>query len=259
MNVNQPLRTLPLLLYGLPMFKRFALGLAATCVSTSAFARGAEGHRIVAAIAADELTPAASKQVAMLLGADAKAQMIEVSSWADEIRTKQRNTASWHFVDVPIGSDGYSATRDCKRDNCVVAQIEKDAEVVADRSRSQDDRAEALRFLIHFVGDIHQPLHAANNHDSGGNGLRVDLRGRHTNMHSVWDSDVVRALGRSELAITSNLDHDISPAKSKGWQHGSAADWANESFTIAAMQIYATLPGPDLPDNYARSDHRRPD
>jgi hypothetical protein len=100
-------------------------------------------------------------------------------------------------------------------------------------------RAEALRFLIHFVGDIHQPLHAADNRDRGGNEFRVILAGKRTNLHAVWDTDVVRPLGNS-LAVAAKLEAEMNTAKHQSWQSGTAADWANESSSIARREIYST-------------------
>ena len=189
----------------------FALALFAA--PSPCLAWGAEGHRIVAAIAADELTPAARQEVEELLGGDASVAMVQASTWADEIRPKRPDTAPWHFVDIPIQSNGYDPGRDCPADDCVVGQIDRDARIVADRQLAAPIRAEALRFLIHFVGDLHQPLHAADNDDRGGNRLRVVLRQHRTNMHAVWDVDVVRALGRGPEEISVRLEKEITPAR----------------------------------------------
>jgi hypothetical protein len=100
-----------------------------------------------------------------------------------------------------------------------------------------------LRFLIHFVGDVHQPLHAADNRDKGGNATRVILEGRRTNLHAVWDVDMVRALGRSPEGISAQLEREITPADMRMWQMGSGLNWAIESFRIASREIYAKLGG----------------
>ncbi|HTW36677.1 MAG TPA: S1/P1 nuclease, partial [Rhizomicrobium sp.] len=139
--------------------------LLATLHASAALAWGAEGHQIIAHIAASKLTPRAQAEVSQLLGGNTETAMVQASTWADEIRPSRRETAPWHFVDIPIGSSGYDASRDCVHDDCVVAQIIRDESVIADRRLVPAVRAEALKFLIHFVGDIHQPLHASNNHD----------------------------------------------------------------------------------------------
>jgi hypothetical protein len=203
---------------------------------------GAEGHRIVAAIAADELSPPARAEVARLLGTDdAAAGMVAVSTWADEIRRQRPNTAPWHFVDIPVQATAYDRGRDCQGDDCVVAQIEGDTRIVADRQLAPPVRAEALRFLIHFVGDIHQPLHDADNSDRGGNSIRVVVGKRHSNMHAVWDVDVVRALGRNPDEVAARLEHEITPAEKQLWSGSRPADWANEGHRLARDEIYTRI------------------
>src|SRR5258706_13260034 len=220
----------------------FVLGVG--IVPVPCLAWGVEGHRIIAAIAADELTPAAKSQIEQLLdGGDAFAAMMDASTWADEIRSARPQTASWHFVDIPVGSTGYDYVRDCIRQNCVVSQIDRVERALADKRVLASGRAEALRFLIHFVGDVHQPLHAADNRDKGGNATRVVLEGRRTNLHAVWDVDMVRALGRSPEEISAQLEREITPANLRMWQMGNGLDWAIESFRIASREIYRTLVG----------------
>lgn len=243
------------------------IAIAASMVLASVFAGaapalawGAEGHRIVAFIAASELKPQARAQVTKLLGGPDTPAMVRVSTWADRIRRDRPRTGPWHYVDIPLGSAGYVAARDCRHGDCVVAQVERDARILADRQIATPLRAEALRFLIHFVADEHQPLHAADNHDRGGNEVRVVLDGEHTNLHAVWDDNVVRALGASPARVATRLEAAITPTERARWQHGSAASWANGAFAIASRDIYAPLHGAGgtrhpvlLPADYARS------
>jgi hypothetical protein len=225
------------------MWKTAPFLLLALALPSSALAWGAEGHQIVASIAASELTPAARDRVRELLGADPGFAMTVASTWADEIRPQHPETAPWHYVNIPVGSTSYDARRDCPRGDCVVEQIEREQRIISDRTLLPAVRAEALRFLIHFIGDIHQPLHAADNRDRGGNEMRVVLNGRRTNMHAVWDVDVVRALGGDALYVASQLEADMSAAKHQSWQNGAAATWANESFRLARAEIYAGASG----------------
>ena len=200
---------------------------------------GAEGHRITALIAAQRLTPAARTLVSDLLGMSDAAQALETySTWADEIRPMRRDTAPWHFVNIELASQGYVATRDCPDGDCVVAQIDRDTSILHDTALAKAVRAEALRFLIHFVGDIHQPLHCADNHDRGGNDVLVQVGGQATNLHAVWDRNVVEALGRNPDAVASRLEARLTPREVANWQRGSAAAWATEGFRIAKQAIY---------------------
>lgn len=240
---------------------RVALAATIFCASllgpSTAWAWGREGHRIVALIAADRLTPAARAQVAALLGADARSAMEATSTWADEIRDQRPETGRWHYVDIEISAKGYEAARDCPGGDCVVAQILKDERLVADTRLPTPARTEALRFLIHFIGDLHQPLHCADHHDRGGNSVRVKLGDEETNLHSVWDTTIVSGLGNDPVAVAADLDSQITPREADAWSAGGPAEWANESFAIAKHDIYGPLRGAhvdgesiQLPDDY---------
>jgi hypothetical protein len=200
---------------------------------------GPEGHEIIAGIALRELTPAARSQVARLLGGPA--MMVADSNWADEIRDQRRDTGRWHYVDIPLQAPGYDPRRDCPRQDCVVAQIENDRRTLADTRLSDGVRAEALRFLIHFVADAHQPLHAQDNGDKGGNDIHVFLGRKRTNLHRLWDSDVAEASGRDPDAVADGIERSVTPAQRKAWASGSPGQWANEAHAIARDQIYPML------------------
>lgn len=218
---------------------RILLALALLGAPTRAFAWGAEGHEIVAAIALDALTPKARMQVAGLLGSPA--MLVHDSNWADEIREQRPETGSWHYVDIPLGASGYDARRDCAYDACVVAQIGNDRHFLADPRAPRALRAEALRFLIHLTADIHQPLHAEDNDDKGGNAVRVYLKGARTNLHHVWDVDVVEAFGYDSAAAARHIEAQITPQQRKAWAGGTPAQWANEAHEIARDAIYPPL------------------
>jgi hypothetical protein len=217
-----------------------------------AFAWGAEGHEIVALIAARELTPAARAQAAHLLGGEA--MLVQDSNWADEVKDQRRDTGRWHYVDIPLRSPGYDPRRDCPGGNCVVAQIENDLRVLGNRRLGDGARAEALRFLIHFVADVHQPLHAEDDDDRGGNQVRVAIGRERTNLHHVWDVDVVEAIGFDAGAAVDSIERSLSSADRKAWATGTPAAWANESHAIARDAVYPLLIGRRelrLPRDYA--------
>jgi hypothetical protein len=206
-----------------------------------ALAWGPEGHEIVAHIAAGELTPRARAEVAALLGGPAEAMMVTGANWADEIRDARPQTTAWHFVDIELDHPGYQATRDCPRDDCVVAQIDRQRAIAADRRQPRARRAEALLFLVHLSGDVHQPLHAIDDHDRGGNEISVRLGQRRTNMHHVWDTSMVEALGDNAAVIAGNIAAQASPVQKAAWQGGTPAGWANETFGVARQEIYQRL------------------
>ncbi|HEX4118772.1 MAG TPA: S1/P1 nuclease [Rhizomicrobium sp.] len=234
------------------VLRRFLLAFL-LAIPIPAYAWGPQGHEVIARIAADNLSPAAHLRISQLLGGDAPALMILDSNWADEIRADRPQTTNWHFVNIEIGSKGYDRRRDCARDDCVVAQISRDIAMLRDPKAPHTAKLEALRFLIHFVGDLHQPLHAADRHDKGGNNLVVFLNGRRTNLHRVWDEDLVKALGPDPGAVAGSIEAGLSPQDKAKMAAGTPADWANESFGVAAKEIYARIPsrGPvRLPRDY---------
>ena len=220
----------------------------------SAEAWGPKGHEIIARIAADNLTPAAHLRLSQILGGDAPALMVLNSNWADEIRNDRPQTAPWHFVNIEVGSQGYDPRRDCPKDNCVVRQIEREVGLLRDPRAPFAARQEALRFLIHFVGDLHQPLHASDRHDKGGNAFIVYEGRKRTNLHRVWDEDLVEALGPDPMADAADIETHLSPDDKAHIMSGSPATWASETFQLGAKEIYARLPasGPiRLPRDYA--------
>jgi hypothetical protein len=229
------------------------LSVVLLVLPASAFAWAPLGHQVVAAIAARHLTQAARSQVSALLGGEAGAMMVLDSSWADEIRDDRPETGAWHYVNIELGSGGYKAARDCPGGDCVVAQINRDTAILSDGHASRTAKVEALRFLIHFAGDVHQPLHAADRQDRGGNDIKLRWHGKRLSLHQVWDQDVVTALGQDSGRIAAASDAALSPQQKQQMSGGTPADWANESFALAGREIYAPLPRGGrirLPDDY---------
>lgn len=220
------------------------------------FAWGYDGHRIIAEIAEQFLEPQTVQRVRELLALENVATLADVSTWADEIRTQRPETAPWHYVNIPISAStidvGYDVARDCPHNDCVVAKIEYFEGVLADGQAAERQRLEALKFLVHFVGDIHQPLHVSNNSDRGGNGVAVTFRGNLTNLHAVWDTGILTpALPADARTYALTLAREITPDKRESWSRGGPAAWANEGYEIAARVIYGKLPhGGVLPDSY---------
>ena len=163
------------------MRKLIALFLLLIFTSSQLLAWGPKGHQIVGDIARAHLTETARRNIQRLLGND---DLASIANWADEVRPKRPDANGWHFVDVPKDSNGFSQARDCyqpdekypssKEDhhNCVVDRITMFKQVLANRNAPQEDRVEALKFIVHFVGDIHQPLHAIAE-ARGGNDIHV--------------------------------------------------------------------------------------
>jgi len=137
---------------------------------------GVTGHALVARLAAARLSPKTAATVAEILGPDET--LTSVSSWADRVRPDRRETGPWHYVDIQITDAHLDMKRDCPDGNCVLVKIEEFQRTLKDRSATPEKRKEALMFLVHFIGDLHQPLHCADNHnDRGGNNVAVTFFG----------------------------------------------------------------------------------
>ena len=190
----------------------FALSLA-----SPAHAWGPIGHRITGAIADENLSGVARAEVELLLGSEDLAQ---ASTWPDEMRSDpsefwQKTASPWHYVTVPNGND-YEAS-DAPPEGDAMTALARFTETLRDPKASQDDKRLALRFIVHIIGDLHQPLHAGNGTDRGGNDFNVTWFGKSTNLHSVWDSGLIeqRALSYSEYAKW--LSRSITPLEVVAW------------------------------------------
>lgn len=222
--------------------RRLAAALAiVAALPGQALAWGPEGHRIVAEIAEQFLEPPAKREIVGLLALESAATLAEISSWADAIRSERPETAAWHFVNIPIhataGAPGaYDAARDCPRGDCVVAAVDRFAAVLRDRAAPMRDRLEALKFVVHFVGDIHQPLNCADGDGSNGKDTHVIFLGQPTTLHAVWDTGILAAAGVGDARVyAKRLVQSIAPANLARWRGGSPAGWASESYGIARL------------------------
>jgi hypothetical protein len=227
-------------------------------LAPAALARSNLGHRLVGDLAQRHLTAAANAQVAELLAGEPEPSLAGVASWADTLRKSNpesyKKTERWHYLNFPAGTCAYRPQRDCPDGNCVVGQIERQRAILADRTQPLQARREALKFLVHFVGDVHQPLHASNRKDKGGNdfqiSLRTDLRPSidaqknyvdgvmGTNLHSVWDYYLLASEGLSNTQYADRLSALPWPPKLPGKSVDPAA-WAVESCKlIDAQHLY---------------------
>jgi hypothetical protein len=248
-----------------------ALAFAAALTSSSeALAWGNEGHETVALIARHYIdqTPGLSAKVDAILSGpkdpDVGPDFATLGTWADQYRqssaARKQATRQWHFVDVELDDSNDKAAA-CFGNalpasapafpgipkDCVVNKIDQFERELKAPTTTPEERELALLFLLHFVGDVHQPLHAADNHDQGGNEVYVVTgKGRYgTNLHSYWDTYVVSRLGRSPTTVANTLIAGITPANVTAWTSATPGNdtwtWADESLAIA-KQAYARLP-----------------
>jgi hypothetical protein len=208
------------------------------CGCLPAFGWGGEGHSLIARIAWVQLTPVVQARVSEILGPNVTLQSI--ASWADTVRNQRRETGPWHYIDIPIDKPHLDMARDCPKGDCVISKIEDFQRVLKDPATPPVQRREALMFLVHFVGDMHQPLHSSDNKDKGGNDVHVMFGDRPQNLHSVWDSGLLAKIGKED---------DVFPALSadsmkhrKRWARGSVESWAEQAHKDAVKITYGKLP-----------------
>lgn len=220
--------------------------LLAALLLAPAAARGwnDEGHAVVGALAERRLGPEARAMVRAILG-DGRLSDRDVAVWADDHR--DRTNAPWHWVDIPFAAGSYDAARDCPAGMCAVARIEWAVEVLS-READPARRLEALRWLVHVVGDLHQPLHAAQGWRQGNLGgvrlpAHVGERSYVASLHVLWDAEVLWPVldGRSPEALAAALDSAVGPAQASAWlAERSPAAWAGASNRLARA-IYQEL------------------
>jgi hypothetical protein len=215
------------------------------------------GHQLVGDLAASRLTPQASAQVARLLAGESDPTLGGVASWADGLRDSDprrfKDTSGWHYIDSKDGTCAFVLPRDCPDGNCVIAAIEAQRKVLADRRQPQAARRDALKFLVHFIGDLHQPLHAGNHADSGGNQFQVSLRTdlqpqayarksyvngvMGTNLHAVWDYYILASARLTVRQYTARLQSRLPRPSTR--DAGTPLAWARESCElIDALKLY---------------------
>jgi len=203
-----------------------------------AYGWGPEGHRLVARIAWEQLTPAAREHVTAILAPDQT--IVSIASWADEVRRSRPQTEPWHYIDIPIDKPHLDMARDCPKNDCVIAKIPDLRKTLQDPAASEVERREALMFLVHFIGDMHQPLHCSDNKDRGGNGVRVMFFDRRSNLHSVWDSGLLGRMG-TEDQLFPELSKESARHRKK-WAKGTVADWAEQAHKASQKVVYGDLP-----------------
>lgn len=224
-----------------------AASLSLIVAAPAAQAWGPLGHSIVAALAQKHLDPVALAEVEHLLAleppVDGKpiTQLADVASWPDQIQDDPALADLWqqtrklHYIDFKGGpSCDYVPPRDCANGECIVAGLAHYVAILGDKSQSDAARLQALKFVVHFVGDIHQPLHAGYLDDLGGNKYQVQFEGKGTNLHRVWDSGMLstRHLGWEAYAKRLDAEGPLPLPPAIAPLDDPYAQWAEESCRI---------------------------
>jgi len=249
---------------------RHVWAVALTCVVIGATVPlaswGAQGHRLIASIAEGRLTPVARQNVRWLLDG---AALADVAAWADEQEDGLRQTSSWHYVNIPGAAASYDRDRDCPRQpgaasgsradrwrDCIVDRILYHETQIADVALDRADRATALKFLVHLVGDVHQPFHALGD-QGGGNGIPITFFGAATcagrsgnvpcSLHRIWDSGLLGRRRLNDQRYLASLE-GLVQTRARRSVGGTPAEWATESRDIARAALLR--PNADAGETY---------
>ncbi len=213
-----------------------ALALLATIGTREAGAWGRSGHRIVGEIAQARLDPKAAAAVAELLAGEPEPTLAGVSIWADAVREEApefRWTVPLHWVNFESGNCSYRAPVNCRDDRCVVAAIERFSQQLGDTWLPLAVRRDALKFVVHFVGDAHQPLHAGFAADRGGNDFQISILREGWNLHSVWDSLIIDSLKLEWRDYAARVEQiPLAPQAQAQVSINQPPAWAEESCQI---------------------------
>ncbi len=206
-----------------------------------AFAWGRMAHRASAKLADSRLSPHTRAMIRQLL--EPGESLADASTWADEHNREIRGSTYWHFVNVPIWATRYDS-RDCRPQGCVISKIAEFKATLLDQSAPLARRRMALRFLVHLVQDVHQPMHVADRNDRGGNAVQLRYgRYDNTNLHQVWDSGLLSRAYRNEDDLMRHLESLAKRPEAKDWLSGGPEDWANESLLVGRHAY--EIPGSD--------------
>jgi len=208
-----------------------------------AFAYSDDGHKIVAKLAWQKLSPFARQNIERILGVGEQ-QFVNAATWADDIKGDDRYSylKPLHYVNLPANASKYDRKRDCRKDKCVVEAIFDFSEMA--KSSSNKKAKLALRMLIHLIGDVHQPMHAGLKEDRGGNWYRLKYNGDTINLHKLWDNQLVRRIHKDWQEAVKQLEMP-SQAEVLG-----PVQWAEESHKLAMEVAYGTAEGKTVSEGY---------
>ena len=253
------------------MLRLILVSVGTVGLALPAWGWGCKGHQVVALIAEKRLNPRARLMVTQILdaspinpelprfcSASSPDAFADSSTWADDERSVRPDTAGWHFLDIPRGAPRGDFAQYCPTSSgCVTSAIAEQLTVLRNPGASDRAHADALRYVIHFIGDLHQPLHATTNDDRGGNCVPVAFFDRvpeetnpvkedyRPNLHGIWDTDIIEHFtqGRTAQQIADELESKFK-AQIPSWvsEPVDLASWAWESHQAAEDTVYGDLP-----------------
>ncbi|HMH23738.1 MAG TPA: S1/P1 nuclease [Puia sp.] len=222
------------------MNRKYLFPFAIVFLSVALISWGVIGHRAIARIAEHHLTPSARAAVKELLRNET---LSEVSTWPDEVRSQPeyKNTGSWHYINLPLGlsyPEFVKQVEGMTKEN-VYSALRKCEALLANPQASKEQKVVALKFVVHFVGDLHQPMHVSREEDQGGNKIQVNYDGKGTNLHSLWDSRLIEHQGLNDEQLAQKYDQ-ITPGQIKEWQGDLLIKWIWESYQ-ASTKLYTEI------------------
>lgn len=233
--------------------KKYILPLFFIVLALTILSWGVTGHKTIAQIAENHLNEKAKNGVQILLG---NQSMSDVASWADEVRNnpEYKNTASWHFLNLPLGltyNQFVVAVSGQDKENVYSALNKCRAELI-DKTSTAEQKTVALKFIIHLVGDLHQPMHISRAEDKGGNTIQVTYDGKGTNLHSLWDSKLLEHQNMTYQELAKSYD-TATDEEIKQWQSDNILKWIFESYQISS-QLYREIDlNKNIDDDYYKS------
>lgn len=197
---------------------------------------GPDGHRIVCEIAQIHLLPRTRKVIQQNFNIK---YLALVANWAEVIKSKPRKPDLRHYTNIEEGKWTYDQTRDCPHKNCVTEKIREFERVLSNKRLFYFDRKDALKFLVHLIGDIHQPMHLGNLADRGGNEIDVLVNGETTNLHALWDNGLIDRGEESLVQYAEKLDARTTDEEIKEWTKSYVEHWSNESRELSLKYGYS--------------------
>lgn len=208
---------------------------------------GQTGHRVVGAVADQYLKGSTKRKLKKLLNHQS---LSLVSTFADEIKADARydKFKTWHYLNMPL--DGTYESSEKNPEGDLVTGIDYCISIITNDNTSNDDKVFYLKLLIHLIGDLHQPFHIGLKDDRGGNDFHVQWLTRDSNMHKVWDTQIIESYGMSYSELTGNLDH-LSKAEIKAIRKGTILDWIRETHQLTKVVYNSAKQGDNLGNAYS--------
>jgi len=201
---------------------------------------GRDAHRIVGNIAMSQIDETARQKLTSLLGKTDRRTIGNACNWPDQVRSlpEYEHALPWHYVNLPRWDKHYSRQRDCPDGNCAPEALKRFSARLADERLPRDQRIEAFNWICHLTADLHQPLHSGYADDRGGNEVEVNYRGRSQNLHSLWDTRLIRSNRPSWRRYSNRLIDELAPPENTSWSVEEVNHWTEEAHRLVQQLVY---------------------